>query len=78
MSKDDGFTRIGVQFNERQITRLRSISARLGIPQSRLMCAVADVLTDEEIESIMSRYALVKAKEGADRVKMNLRGKIYL
>ena len=62
------FIRVGVQLNERQINRLRDITARLGIPQNRLMVAVADCITDEEAISLNERYAHVKAADVAAKM----------
>lgn len=58
-------SRIGVALNERQQERLRGINARLGVQQSTLFAACADVLTDDEIVEIMRRFSEIKAADTA-------------
>jgi hypothetical protein len=68
-TKKPGVTNIGLELSERQQARLRDLRARMGVPQSRFLCACAEVVTDEEVVEIMRRYGEVKGREHAERIQ---------
>lgn len=62
-------TRASVSINERQLQKLKDLTARLKISQTDFIGACIDVMDDHEVLSILSRYQGIKRADRAAKLQ---------